>query len=304
MKVISPITMTDGQLDSSNVTEDDHSEWDESTTYAAEDRVIVLSTHKIYESVQGSNLGNDPTTDDGTYWTEISATNRWKAFDGKIADQVEKSGTITYTIVPDSVVTGIAFFGLDAAELQVEVYSDAGKTTKIHDVTVNLVETSDIVDWYTYFTTDLDQFQDQALTVNFTAYSGYPIDITIGDGAGTPKVGEIAIGYVRNLGETLQGSSIGLNSFSTKEQDTFGNWTIVSRAKSDPAEFIFSFPASDAGRIKRVLNSLRDTAAVYFAHEDIAVTYGALTYGFYQDYRIPLSYAGRITMTLEVEGLT
>jgi hypothetical protein len=52
------------------------------TTYADGDRVIVTTGyHKIYESQQAANTGNDPTTDDGTWWLEVSSTNRWKMFD-------------------------------------------------------------------------------------------------------------------------------------------------------------------------------------------------------------------------------
>jgi hypothetical protein len=52
------------------------------TTYADGDRVIVTTPniHKIYESQQAANTGNDPTTDDGTWWLEVSSTNRWKLF--------------------------------------------------------------------------------------------------------------------------------------------------------------------------------------------------------------------------------
>ncbi|MHC9235019.1 hypothetical protein ACX9MO_05180 [Pseudooceanicola sp. 502str34] len=109
MRIISPITVTESLLTDTNLTEDDHDEWDVSTTYSAEDRVIVLSTHKVYESVSGSNLGYDPTTDDGTWWIEVSATNKWKAFDLRLSDQAENAGTITYEITAASLITGIAF---------------------------------------------------------------------------------------------------------------------------------------------------------------------------------------------------
>lgn len=304
MKVISPITMTDAQLTASNVPENDFAAWDESTTYAEDAQVIVVAAHKVYRSVQGGNLDNDPVTDDGTWWTEVGATNRWRAFDRRIVGVTTNAGTITYTITPAALVTGLAFFNLSAPSVRVQVDDDSSPAVETYDQTINLVDDSDIVDWFTFFTTDLtDEQQTEALFANVPGYVGHAVKITIGDGAGTPGVGEIALGKITTLGETLEGTSIGLTSFSTKEQDAFGNFNIVSRAKSDPVDFQFAMPASDAGRVKRFLNSLRDIPAVYFADESLT-SYGAVTYGLFQDYEIPLRAAGVSIVTLEIEGLT
>lgn len=302
MRVMAPIAMTDAQLDDSNVSEDDHAEWDISTSYDTGNRVISLTTHRIYESLTDSNLGNDPTTDT-TNWLEISATNRWKAFDGKLADQVSRSANITYSIIVAKKVTGIAFFNVDAPEIRVRVYNDSIPEEIIYNRLISLVDDSDIVDWYTFFTTELDQFETSALFADLPALPGYRIAITVGDGTGTPKVGEIAFGNIVPLGETLEGTTLGLRSFSTKEQDDFGNWNIVSRAKSDPIDFVFAMASADAGRVRRVLSSVRDTPAVYFADASLT-SYGALVYGLFQDYEIPLQYAGKSVVTLEIEGLT
>jgi hypothetical protein len=304
MKIINPIAVADANLLASNVPENDEAEWDVSTTYAASDRVMVTTdTHRIYESVQGGNLGNDPISDDGTWWIEVSATNRWKAFDGVIADQVSNSGTITYSMSLGDVVTGVVFFGLNAASVQVEVYDDDSPANLVYDEEINLVDDSDIVDWFTFFTTTLERYETEALFANVPAYPGYQIDITVGDGTGTAEVGEICFGRIVTLGMTLEGTNIGLRSFSTKTQDDFGNWTIVSRAKSDPIDFTFAMNASDAGRVKRELNRLRDTPAVYFADEELTHL-GAVTYGLFQDYEIPLVGTGKSIVNLEIEGLT
>jgi hypothetical protein len=302
MNILNPISVTDAILTSTNVAENDHPEWDVSATYDTGDEVISTSTHKIYESVQDTNLGNDPTTDDGTYWTEISATNRWKAFDSKLADQVVRAGSITYSITPVSIVTGVAFFGLGAKTLRLEVYDDQSPAIKVFDKTVLLVDDSGIFDWFTFFTTDLSEYQSIELITGFTALAGYRIDVTI-EGVTTARVGEMVFGKVAVLGETIEGSTIGLRSFSTKEQDAFGNWTIVPRDKTDPAEFRISVPAGRVARVKREITSRRDLPTVYFADESLVRDYGAITYGFPKDFEITLVKQGRTIVTLEIEGL-
>lgn len=303
MKVIPPLTITDAQILSTNVTEPT-SEWASGTTYAEGDQVSIATAKKVYESAQGSNTGNDPETDDGTWWIEVSSTNKWRAFDQKIADATSQSGTVEYVIQPSLLVTGIAFFNLNAPQVRVQVEdTTTSPNTETYDQTQALVDDSAIVDWFTFFTEDLSN--QQIAEALFTGIPGYPtseITITVGDGSGTPSVGEIALGKVIVLGTTLEGTSIGLTSFSTKEQDDFGNFTIVPRAKSDPIDFEFSVPASSTGRIKKTLDRLRDTPAVYFADEDL-LDLGAITYGLFQEYDIPLRGAGVSIVTLEVEGL-
>ncbi|WP_197919310.1 ACT domain-containing protein [Thiosulfatihalobacter marinus] len=302
MKIISPITMTDAILTSSNVPETDYDEWDVSTTYATGDYVISTSSHKVYQSAVSSNLGNDPTTDDGSNWTEISSTNRWKAFDSTISDQVSKSGSITYSISPASLVTGIAFFGLDASEVRVQVFDTESPANEIFDTTTSLVDTGEIVDWFTFFTTDLTDYDTEAQFVGIPAYAGYQIDITVGDGTGTAKVGLIALGRVIEIGKTLDGTSVGITDFSIKEQNDFGILSIVERGFADKTSFQFSLPTDDVRRVKRVLTSLRATPAVYFADEDLTQM-GATVFGYYDDFEIPLSAGGVSIATLEIKGL-
>jgi len=303
MKVINPITVTDSMISSTNLSENDHPEWDPSTTYAQGDKVIVVSTHTIYESAQGSNLDNDPTTDDGTWWIEISATNAWKAFDSKLADKAENTDTITYEFAPPSLISGVVLFNVQAAEVTVKVQKDGAF---VYDETKTMVDASGITDWFTFFTEDLtDKYVTSAIFTGFTVFPTDTLRVEIGEtGSGdTVGVGEISLGKVIKLGETLEGTEIGLTSFSTKEQDSFGNWTIVSRAKSDPVDFTFAMAAPTAGFVKRTLDNLRDVPAVYFADESLT-TYGALTFGLFQDYSIPLQHQGKSVVNLEIEGLT
>ena len=302
MKVIAPIAITEAILAASNVSEADNPEWNAGTTYAQGDRVNDLATHTVFESVQGSNLNHSPVGDDGTWWIEVSATNRWKAFDQRLGDQVENAGAITYTLTAPSLVTGVAFFNMGAAAVRVQVIDSGAAET--YDQTMSLVDDSEITDWFSFFTTEIDGFVTEALFTGLAAYPGYSIEITIGDSAGTARAGQVVLGKVVTLGDTLEGTTIGLTSYSTKEVDEFGSWTIVPRAKSDPVNFDFAMPASGAGRVKRILNGLRDTPAVYFADESLVADLGAMTYGLFQDYEIPLKRAGVSIVQLEIEGLT
>ncbi|WP_406646842.1 hypothetical protein QEZ52_00245 [Aliisedimentitalea scapharcae] len=304
MKVIAPMSVTDSEVTSTNIAATVHPVWDAGTTYAANDQVYMTGLsgkayRTVFESQLGSNLGNDPSADDGTNWIEIGATDRFKPFDRKIADTVSKATSITYQITPSSLVTGIAFFGLDAESVRVQIY-DAG-LTEVFDETHDLVDDTEIVDWFEYFTWD-GIYDSEALFTGVPGYSGHRIDITISAPTGTASVGQIVLGRVHNLGTTLDGTGIGSEDFSTKERDTFGNAILIEKPFADTVDFQFSFPTRDARRIKRVLDGIRATPSVYFANDDMT-EFGTTVFGFFQNYSVPLGHGGTSFATLEIEGL-
>jgi len=96
MKTVVPLKITDTNLASTSISEPDTANgdpavWSSEVTYAADAEVSLTSTHRIYVSVQSSNTGNDPSTDDGTWWVEKQATNAWAMFDSKVNTQTVQS---------------------------------------------------------------------------------------------------------------------------------------------------------------------------------------------------------------------
>ncbi|MAM60869.1 hypothetical protein [Maritimibacter sp. UBA3975] len=300
MFIVPPYALTDSDLSSSNLTEDDYDEYDSGTTYADGNRVIVVADHRIYESVQGSNTGNDPSTDDGTWWVDVGATNRWKPFDQTISDQAEGSGSITYSIDLSSFIDTVTFFGLAASQVTVEVLDGGGGT--VFDETQTAADASEIIDWYTFFTAEVDP-EPELIFDQITGLSGYTLNITIGDGADpAPAVGQIVFGRAYRLGQTLDGTEIGIEDFSAKSEDQFGNLSVTERGFADLVNFQFSFRTDTARRVKRILSENRATPCVYFADPEI-VDYGATVYGFYEDFLVPLSAGGTSLGSLDVRGL-
>lgn len=301
MKIIAPLTMTDAQLTSSNVTEDDHAEWAAGTTYPDGDRVIVTSTHKVYESAQGSNTGNDPTTDDGTWWIEVGSTNRWKAFDQKISDRVENADSITYSITPATMVTGLAFFNVAATSIQIDIYDNAATPQLVTSQTIDLVDNTEVVDWFTYFYEEVE-YDTEAIFSGVPIYAGYRVDITLTATGSTARVGQIVLGKEYTIGETLDGTKVGITDYSKKDRDTYGNPIIVERGYAQTVTFQVALNTGDTRRIQRLLAAYRAKPAVYFLDADTH-DFGTTVYGFYADFEIPLSAGGKSFATLEIEGL-
>ena len=301
MQIIKPVTVTNSILTSSNVTEDDYAEWASGTTYADGDTVIVIGTaHKVYESLVNSNLGNDPTTDDGTNWLEISATNRWKAFDKKINDPVTNLNSIEYVLSdPASNITSVALFGLKGVTANVTVTDGA---TEVYNQDISLTDNRNIVDWYTYFFEEQVQ-KEQAQWLDIPPYLGSTVTITVTEASGeTAQLGQLVLGFLSDLGVTNYGTSISIEDFSRKETDDFGNFIVVERAFAQLADFDIQFETGNARKIQRTLAGFRATPIVYIGSED--TSYGTTIYGFYRRFDLTLEGPSLSFGAIEVEGLT
>tara|TARA_R110000796_G_scaffold162657_1_gene279627 strand:+ start:282 stop:1187 length:906 start_codon:yes stop_codon:yes gene_type:complete len=301
MQAIDPLTITDSLFLSSNLAEDDYAAWSAGTTYALGTRVIVVSVHKVYESASAGNTGNDPTTDTtGTNWIEVGATNKWKAFDQHISDPATNANTIEYVISSGTtIVNSLAFFGISADTIQIQITAAA---TEVYNTTFSLLGTSSVIDWYTYFFEPATIKAQELLVVDLPSYTDTTITITITDTGNVVEVGQVVLGRIFNLGRTGYGSSIGIEDYSRKERDAFGNAIILERAFAQKAIYEVSIFTADARRVQKFLAEYRAKPLVWIGNQD--PTYGLIVYGFYTQFSINLSTFSTSYSTIEVEGLT
>tara|TARA_Y100000385_G_scaffold290918_1_gene366073 strand:- start:140 stop:1048 length:909 start_codon:yes stop_codon:yes gene_type:complete len=302
MDIIKPITVTDSVLTSTNIAENDYAEWNSGTTYAIGDKVISVTTHRIYESVTASNLNNDPTTDDGTNWLNIGATNRWKAFDQHISDPVSNTTSIQYTLTPPngSIPSAVALLNLKGISANVTVTDSVDG--EVYNTDIDLLDNRNIVDWYTYFFEEQVQ-REEALFLDIPPYIGAVVSVTVQEEVGqTAELGQLIFGFLSDVGFTVYGTSIGIEDYSIKDRDAFGNAIIVERNFSQTVDFDVQFETQNARKIQKTLAALRATPVVYLGSTD--VSYGTLVYGFYRRFDITLETPAYAFASIEVEGLT
>lgn len=296
MRLIEPITITEAMLLASNVPETDAAAWASGTAYTPGQ--TVMRSHAVYEAITAST-GQDPLLDTtGTYWLRLGATNRWKAFDRLISDPVSQAGDITYSLKPDLLADAVAFFGLVASSIRVKATDPVEGV--IYDQTRAIIDSTSVFDGWSYCFEPIT-YDSQEIFTGVPIYTGVTLDITVSS-AGTTRVGQIVLGRDQYLGETLVDTAIGIEDFSIKDRDDFGNAIIVERAYAQTANFRFAFPTDDARRLRGILARVRATPAVYYAGTDTS-KFGTTIYGFFRDFSVPLT-TTRSFGNLEVEGLT
>ena len=297
MKIIRPVDVDDSVFQSSDVPEADYAAWAGGTTYADEDRVIVTTGyHKIYESQQAANTGNDPTTDDGTWWVEVSSTNRWKMFNAIVQEQTVQASEINTVLQSTTVVNSVALINLDATTVQITVTDSVEGL--VYDETYTMTSYSGIQDWYAYFFEPIIRDTQLAVT-DLPPYANADIGVTISS-SGDAKCGALVIGQFAVLGLSQHGVSLSIVDYSTKTTDADGNVTITDGAYSDKMEVDVVLDTAQIGQVKRTLTSLRTTPAVWIAQDNQS---DLVIYGYYREFDIILSNPTTSVCSLQIEGL-
>lgn len=299
MLLIRPETVTDTSLLSCNILENEYSAWNIATTYGITDRVIVIGTnfHKIYESLQAGNLAYNPTTSP-TWWIEVSSTNRWKLFDSSISSQASNPDVIDTTIQLSIAIDSLVLLNVSANTARVIVTDPLEGV--VYDVTKNLVSYSFITDWFAYFYEPIVRKTDIYFD-KIPRYANATVRIILSDVNNTVLCGALIIGNRKELGAPQYGAKVGIQDYSVKTQNTFGDYTVLQRAFRKTASFTIWVEKENVDVLAALLAQYRAMPIVYIGSDQYSST---IIYGFYKDFSITISYPTTSICTLDLEGLT
>jgi hypothetical protein len=298
MKLIKPHAITDSMLVSTTVPESDYPAWVSGTTYAVGARAIRPSLHKIYERL-GAGAGTVAPELDTTNWMVIGPTSRWAPFDDVVGTLATGASPLNYTL-RTGFTDSLALFELSGRYVDV-VMKDATGGTVVYSNRIDL-EATDIETIFDWFFAVLDLRTDIVITDLPGQYASAELSITITATTGSVSVGVIKPGLITDLGETQYGASIGIDDYSRKERDVFGNTVITERAYSKKGSFTLMTALGSFSRIYRTLAALRATPCVYIATEEAGYE-PLLIYGFYSGFNIEITYPNYHLCSLEIEGL-
>lgn len=298
MKIIRPITVTDAVLGSSNVPESE-ALWSNTTTYA-KDAIVRGSaagtTHSLYQSLQASNTGHAVT--DPVWWVEMGPTNRWAMFDGSNTTQTERADTVEVVLNTVSRIDSLALLNISAGSARVTMTDPTEGV--VYDQTFDLISDSGIIDWWSYFFEPISRKTDLVVS-GLPPYASASVKVTLSDVGSVVKIGTLVIGLAKEIGDTAMGASVGIQDYSRKEQNAFGDFVLVERAYSKRANFTVWVPRGLTDELQRLLASYRATPIVYVGSDVFGST---VLFGFYRDFSISIDYPTHSICSLEIVGLT
>lgn len=275
--------------------------WSSGTTYTTGDMVtgVGATAHMLFKSIAGGlNKALPAGAASNSDWTYVGATTPWKPFDGVVQDQALSNYHIGYCIQGVGRIDAFAAFNMAAAKVRVMVYDPTDGY--VLDSTVSLVATSGINTWATYFKEPIKRLVDAALD-SLLGYQGAYTIVSFIDPSGVVGLGEVVLGQELQIGDTQYGASVGIQDYSIKQQDGFGNWTIVKRAYSKKQQAEVWCNESDSDQVVQTLATYRATPIVYWGADQYKAT---LVYGFYKDFSLAYTYFKKHVLSVQIEGLT
>lgn len=237
--VMLPVDIASGSVfQSSTASESDYGAWNSGTTYALGNRVISATTHMIYESAANSNTNNDPTdinnrTGSTIWWNEVSATNRWKMFDGESTSQTTVATPLTVVLRPGFI--NALYAGNLIGDQATITMKDSPGGAVVYSNTIQL-ENSYPPDWYEYFFSPFSQ-QPDLLVDDLPPYYNCEVTFTLSSSSGNVSCGMFQVGDLRPIGKTQYGATVSPKTYSYIKVDDFGNNTIVRRNSAKDLNF-------------------------------------------------------------------
>ena len=299
MRFIRPIEVTPAKLISSNVPETDNPVWSPTATYSISDKVIL--DHRNYEALAAVAAGVKPGAevvdkDHPAKWLDLGATNRWKMFDKIVGTLTTRSGSVSVTIQPGSVVNSLALINVQGESVTVVMTDPIEGVVATRNYT--LIDGA-VDNWYDWFFEDVE-FRSSLVVLDLPAYGTACLTVTV-TSSGTAGVGALVVGKTAAIGTALYGTGVGIDDYSVKERDRWGGWSVTEGEFSDTAKFPVAVDTHKVSKIRRMLTDVRAQPVVWVGEETYEAT---ILYGFFTSFELVYSGPTVSDCQLEIEGLT
>jgi len=289
-----------------NVPETDYTAWGSGTAYTTGTyvRYVANNVHKVYVALT-NNTNKNPTTNP-TDWQDAGSTNAWKMFDQSVQSQTSQTSDIEVNIfLNGNVINNMTLMNV----LGTDVYMSMMHPTdgSLYEKTIDLTSFFGVSDWYTYFFSAYTKETD-FIFEGMPPYGDATITLKIAaNGAATRAVGVAIIGNGSDVSAEKLGvehsARLSIQDYSVKEQDSFGNYTIVERNFARRADFTVYVEPTDVNGLMQLLASRRATPTLYIGSTEDKYRC-TIVYGFYKDFSIEIAYPSYSVCTLQLEGLT
>lgn len=305
MKAFIPMAVTDDMLVSSTVAEPATSEplWNSSTTYAEFDEVSVIGadSHKVYESLQASNLNHIPESSP-TWWIEKKYTNRWRMFEWNQGEPTVADSPFSFVIRPGTRIDALALLGLKAATLDMTVRNGVdGPIVFTLDGYLLVRNVSTI---YEYLTAEF-VYQESVVTFSIPPVPDPVIYITLADPAGQVEVGRCPFGISTYLGKVEFNPISDADNYSQIDWDAFGKATLTPIPSVPISECKLIIPKNRINVVRQFREKANATAVLWSGLDDIENDYTEtlILFGVHRKFTIDIGDPNIVTGNLSLKGI-
>lgn len=293
MKLIDGTTITDSNLISTNVAENDYPVWSSGDAYQIGDKRMVLATHTNYEALVANTNAYPPDnlTGDTPKWLNIGTTNARKMFNQSYYDQTVSTGSIQ-VVMNLGRTNSIGIRNIEATNVNINIkFGD----TEVYNRDVDM-RLREVTNWYEYIYNPIILKRDLVFT-DLPLSGATTMTITLSSAEGQPvKCGLCIPGFAIKLGDSLWGATVGVENWSRKARDIFGGFDITERNYSDTMSDTFILENTMNSYIKHLIQPYYTKPGLWVAEENLDIT---AIYGFYRDFSFSIEDRSRCSITIE-----
>jgi len=270
--------------------------WSDAVTYAQGDIVRDVASHKMYESIAGSNLNNVVT--DESKWEYLGYSNRWRMFDYTRSQPTERPGEIEVVVAPGVRFDAVALTGLIGDEYAITITSTIGGGT-IFTESGSLLDRQPL-GWSDYFFSQRS-YRETVVMTNIPPYTDSVITLTItGSTAGCSAM---VIGREFNLGATQYSAVSDAINFSSVSRDDDGNAVLTARRNIPQTSQTVWMDKARVNRSRKMRDDLNAVPAFWYAVPDSDDGYfeALAILGVYKEFSLNVAYPDKAVLNIKIE---
>ena len=288
MKALLPISLAFDDLTLCSVPETDAPSWNAASSYSVGDRVLRLTTHRIYERVLAGTSAGLPEADN-VNWLDVGPSNRWAPFDAN-------PGTVC--LFPPSQTPARWAFLLPDDVRDVVLLHVRGSAIQLR---INGALTRDV-------SLDSGQVTPAVIITGIWAPVGATLDLQIIGSTNSTEVenselGWCGLGELLDLGRTLPGATLSLTDYSTKTTDDFGVVSVTRRPYARRLQAQAVVPTDDVDTLSAALAALRATVTWWQVDDSVTPLECYSTLGFVKDWSVDVPDPIRTSYSVTIEGI-
>jgi len=282
-----------------NVTEDEIA-WDALSLYNYGDEARDGHYVYTYAGVDGTNTTSSPSVD-ALAWIETRPTNYYSMLDGKTSSQTIRTSPLIFDVTMGNYDTA-TLLNIEAETALFEIILIATDEV-IYSQSFDVGDESEIIDFYSYCFSDF-VFADYIYNQSIPLYgASAKLRITLTNTTDV-KVGRLVVGRSFYVGEVAYGVNLGLESYSVKTTDEFGNDTLIQRGAVELNSYDIRCTTNRLPTLKRKAIELDAVPVLFIADEsDTSNLENLLAYGYWQNFALVATNPTYSSISLTVKGV-
>ncbi len=293
LRTVSPLEISDGVIVAQPPVEDTAAAW-AAGAWPTGARVRYL--HLVYQA--GADINDSiPPPDNPTLWIKVGPTNTWALFNGRTSQSSKFNATASYRFRFGRAVDAVCAIGMaDVQSVRVRVLDPTYGSVYDKALTVGLApETADWWDWH------FGEWTPTGVLGLFTGLPAFPQADVLVDFVGTTgmEVGNLILGNAKEWGLGVEiGASVGIQDFSRKELDEFGNRVLVERTYIGWADMSVPIRRTEIMAIKNYMTKNRAKPILFLGSQDIEALN---VFGIAKDWSVAIEYHDYSMFAIQLE---